>query len=110
MFEADLWNADSLSSANFSVNIGVQRDSFPAPCRQERPSLRFKRTAKFFLQAPGTVYICNGRRRKVDRKALLLEGFLRKLGSCNLQTQAVRLGEKLDLQSPNFMVSCKRHN
>ena len=35
---------------------------------QEGPSLRLKRTAEFFLQAPGAVYICNGVRRKVDRK------------------------------------------
>ena len=40
-----------------------------SPCQgcQERPSLRFKGTAKFLLQAPGAVYICNGGR-KVDRK------------------------------------------
>ena len=35
MFEADLWNVDSLSSANFfgsgTTNIGVQWNSFPAP-------------------------------------------------------------------------------
>ena len=37
-------------------------------CRQERPALRFKSTAKLFLQAPGAVYICNGGRRKVDGK------------------------------------------
>ena len=27
-------------------------------CCQERPSLRLKSTAKFFLQAPGPVYFC----------------------------------------------------
>ena len=37
-------------------------------CRQERPFLRFKSAAKLFLQVPGAVYICNGGRRKVDRK------------------------------------------
>ena len=73
MFEADLWNVDSLSRANFfgsgtaliseSRRIASQRQ-----CCQERPSLRFKGTAKFLLQAPGAVYICNGGRRKVDRK------------------------------------------
>ena len=36
MFEADLWNSDSLSRATFfrfghCVNIGVQLDSVPAP-------------------------------------------------------------------------------
>ena len=36
MFEADLWNGDSLLRPNFfrfghCVNIGVQQDSFPAP-------------------------------------------------------------------------------
>ena len=37
-------------------------------CRQERPSLQFKRTAECVLQAPSAVYICIGGRRKVDRK------------------------------------------
>ena len=44
-------------------------------CRQERPSLRSKGTAKFLVQAPPpphphplAVYICNGGRRKIDRK------------------------------------------
>ena len=36
MFEADLWNGDGLSHANYfrfghCVNIGVQQDSFAAP-------------------------------------------------------------------------------
>ena len=73
MFEADLWNANSLSSAiffqfDYCVNIGVQQDSFPGPVPSGRPSLRFKRTAKFLLQTPGAVYICNSGKRKVDRK------------------------------------------
>ena len=73
MFEAGLWNGDSLSRANFfgsgtaliseSSRIASQRQ-----CCQERPSLLLKGTAKFLLQAPGAVYICIGRRRKVDRK------------------------------------------
>ena len=73
MFEADLRNVDRLSHANFfgsgsaliseSCRIASQRQ-----CRQRRPSLRFKGTAKFFLQAHGAAYICNGVRRKVDRK------------------------------------------
>ena len=71
MFEADLWNGDSLSRANlFSVrhyvNSGVQQDCFPAPV-QEMPSLRLKGRPKFLLQASGAVYICNGGR-KIDRK------------------------------------------
>ena len=62
VFEADLRNVDSLSLANFfglgtaliseSSRIGSQRQ-----CCQERPSLRFKGTAKFLLQAPGGLYI-----------------------------------------------------
>ena len=73
MFEADLRNVDSLSNTNFfslctaliseSSGIASQRQ-----CRKERASLRFKSTAKFFLQEPGAVYICNGARIKVDRK------------------------------------------
>ena len=73
MFEADLWNVNSLSSTNFfgsgtaliseSSGLASQRQ-----CRQERPALRFKSTANFFLQALGAVYICNDGRRKVDRK------------------------------------------
>ena len=45
-----------------SSGIASQRQ-----CPTERPALRFKSTAKFLLQAPGAVYICNGGRRKVDR-------------------------------------------
>ena len=73
IFEADLGNSDGLSHALFfrfgnCVSIGVQLDSLTATVLSERPSLSFKGTAKFLLQAPGAVYICNGRRRKVDRK------------------------------------------
>ena len=46
-----------------SSGIASQRQ-----CRKKRPALRFKSTAKFFLQAPGAVYICNGGRIKVDKK------------------------------------------
>ena len=73
MFEADLRNVDALSHAIFfgsgtaliseSCRIASQRQ-----CRQRRTSLRSRGTAKFFRQAPGAVYICNGMRRKVDRK------------------------------------------
>ena len=64
MFEADLGNSDSLSHAHFfrfwhCVNIGVQQDSLPAPVLSGRSSLSFRGTAKFLLQAPGAVYICN---------------------------------------------------
>ena len=57
MFESDLWNADRLSSATFfSLGTGLILESIGLPsqhqCRQERPSLRFKRTGKFLLQAP----------------------------------------------------------
>ena len=74
IFEADLWDVDSLSRTNtfrFShwVNIGVQHDGFPAPVPSWlRSSLRLKSTAKFFLQAPSAVCICNDGRRKVDRR------------------------------------------
>ena len=76
MFEADLylWNVDSLSSTNcfrfgHSYNIGVQQDGFPAPVLSGRAFLAPQKHSKvFFLQVPGAVYICNGVRRKVDRK------------------------------------------
>ena len=44
------------------------RRAFQCQCHQKRPSLCFKSTAQFLLQWPGAVYICNGRRRKADRK------------------------------------------
>ena len=59
MFEADLRNVDSLSSTNFFLGLGtalILESSGIASqrqCRQERPALRFKSTAKFLLQAPG---------------------------------------------------------
>ena len=73
MFEADLWDVNSLSSTNFfgsgtALISESRRIAFQRQSRQERPSLRFKGTEKFSLQAPGTVCICNGGRRKVDRK------------------------------------------
>ena len=70
-----------------SNRIASQRQS----C-QERPSLRFKGTAKFILRATGAVYICNGGRIKVDKKALLEVGFLSCLDSRTNQTQAFFLG------------------
>ena len=74
MFEADLGSSDSLSYTHFFlrfghfVNIGVQQDRLPAPVLSGRPSLSFRGTVKFLLQAPCAVYICNGGRREVDRK------------------------------------------
>ena len=55
----------SLGTALISESSGIASQR---QCRHERPSLRFKSTAKFLLQAPGDVYICNGRRIKVYRK------------------------------------------
>ena len=46
----------------------LESSGIACQCHQERPSLGFKSTAKFRLQAPGAVYICNGGRVKVDRK------------------------------------------
>ena len=44
MFEADLWNSDSLSRPIFfrcghCVNTGVQKDNLPAPVPQEKATL-----------------------------------------------------------------------
>ena len=51
MFEADLWNDDSLSHANFfgsgtALISESSRIASQHQCCQERPSLRFKGTAK----------------------------------------------------------------
>ena len=71
MFEADLWNGDSLSRAIFvqlghCVNTGVQQDSFPAPVPYGK--VIFVLQQSFSFMCPVVVYICNGGRRKVDRK------------------------------------------
>ena len=49
------------------INIGVQRDCFPAPVPSGKAifALQKHNRVVFFLKAPGTVYICNGGRRKV---------------------------------------------
>ena len=50
MFEMDLWNIDSLSSTIFSARALISdssRIAFQHQCRQEKPSLRFKRTGMF---------------------------------------------------------------
>ena len=47
MFEADLWNIDSLSSTICSARALISdssRIAFQHQCRQEKPSLRFKST------------------------------------------------------------------
>ena len=70
MFEVDLWNIDSLSSTICSARVLILDSSsiaFQHQCRQEKPSLRIKSTGKF-LQVATDVYICNGWRRKVDRR------------------------------------------
>ena len=66
MLEADLWNADCLSSTICFPSIRALRCHqspagfpFQCKCRQERPALGFKRTAKFRLQVRDAVYICN---------------------------------------------------
>ena len=53
MFEADLWNVNSLSSTNFfrfghCVDIGVQQDSFPASVLSGRAIFVLQRHSKFF--------------------------------------------------------------
>ena len=57
MFEADLWNGDSLSHAIFfGSGIALISESSRIASRrqssQEGPSLRFKGIAMFLLQAP----------------------------------------------------------
>ena len=61
-------------------------------CCPERPSLRFKSTAKLFFKRPALdTFVMAGGEKSIG-KALLPDGFLRKLGSPNLHTQAVLLG------------------
>ena len=83
-FQVQFFFGSGTALISESSRIASQRQ-----CCQERPSLRFKGTAKFFLQAPGAVYICNGGGEKSIGKALLLVGFLSYLESRTNQTQAV---------------------
>ena len=56
MFEADLWNVDSLSRANFfdsGIALIPESNRIASQRPRERPSLRFKSTAKFLLQGLG---------------------------------------------------------
>ena len=69
MVEADSWNVDRVSSAICFSGLGTalisesSRVPFQCQCRQDRPSLLFKRTKSFFFKRPATV--C---RRKVNKK------------------------------------------
>ena len=115
MFKADLWNVDSLSSATFllfghCVRIGVQRDSFPAPLPSGKAILVLQKNSKvssLSAQRLHTLLMAGGE--KSIGEAFLVNGFLRKLGSRNLQTQAVLLEQKLELHLPSFMVTYERH-
>ena len=69
-------------------------------CCQERQSLRFKTHQNFFFMRPALYKFVMVGGEKSMGKVLLLDGFLRKLGSFNLKAQAVLLGKKLDLYSP----------
>ena len=114
MFEADLWNVDSLSSANFIrfrhyVNIGVQRDNFPVPVLSRMATFALQQYSKVSSSTTRWVYtfvLVGGE--KLLGKALLLVGFLSKLGLHNLHAQKVLLG-KLDLHSPPFIMCYGRH-
>ena len=103
MFEADLWNADSLSSANFfrfrhCVNIAVQRDSFPALVQSGKVIFALQKNSKVSSSSAQWLYAF---REKSIEKALLPDGFLTKLDLRNLQTQVVLFGGGgLDLHSP----------
>ena len=89
MFEVDLWNVDCLSSANIfrlghCVKIGVQRDSFPAPEVRIFALQKHSEVSSSSAQRLFTFVLARGE--KSIGQALLLDGFLRKLGSHNLQT------------------------
>ena len=98
MFEADLPNVDSLQTPKFfgSGTILILESSEIASqrrCRQERPSLRFKSTVRFFFKRTALpTFVMAGGQTSIG-KALLLDGFLSYLDSRNLQTQVVLLGK-----------------
>ena len=111
MFEADLWNGDSLSSTNFfrfgrCVNIGVQQDSFPAPVLQGKAIFVLKKHIKVSSSSVRWFYtfVIAGGEKSIG-KALPLVGFLCYLDLRTNQTHAVLLQKNMDLHSPSFMVS-----
>ena len=78
-------------------NIGFQQDRFPTPVPSGKAIFAYQKR-KNVLQVSTDLYICNGRRRKVDRSGASDGGFLRKFGSHNLQTQAVLFRKRTGLQ------------
>ena len=87
MLEANLWNVDSLSSANFFCSI-IGQVSEPiavaseGQSRQRRQSSRFnlrKRKAKILPHSPYVLFLM-ARGEKYKGKVLPVERFLRKVG------------------------------
>ena len=113
-FEADLPNFDSLSSTNcfrfgHCINIGVQRECFPAPVPSGKAIFALQSTEKFFfLQAPNAVYNYNGGRRKVDRKGTSVGRISKLLRFAQPPDSSGSFGEKMDLDAPPFIVHYKR--
>ena len=69
MFEADLWNGTPIFFRfGHCVNIGVQQDSFPAPLPSGKAIFALQKHSKVSSSSARWLYICNGVRRKVDRK------------------------------------------
>ena len=99
MFEADLWNGDSLSRANFfrfghCVNIRVQQDSFPAPVPIGKAIFGLQTHSEVSSSSAWWLYtfVMAGGEKSIG-KALLLVGFPSFLDSRTNQTQAVLLGK-----------------
>ena len=76
------------------VNIGGQQDCFPVPVPSGKAIVALQKHSKVSSSSAQRLYtfVMVGGEKSIG-KALLLDGFLRKLGSCNLQTQAVLFGK-----------------
>ena len=72
------------------VNMGVQRDSIPAPELSGKAIFALQKHSKVSSSSTRRLYIfvMAGGEKSIG-KALLVDRFLRNLGSRNLQTQAV---------------------
>ena len=67
-----------------------------------------KALQSFFFKCPAAVYICAGRRRKVNRKGTSAEWISNKIMFAQPPDTNNSLGKKLGLHSPPFMVSYRQ--
>ena len=103
MFEADLWNIDSLSSTICSARALISDSSkiaFQHQCRQENHLCASKAHESFFKCRRMYTFVMAGGEKSIE-KVLLMGGFLRTFRSHNFQTQAVffRKGPGLPITS-----------